>query len=349
MARRAVRVDDFPNRDLLDDIAFGIHKAAILKTALELEIFTRVAEGKRTMSALARSASLDERHARALLNALCFMGLLVKQQNEYQLTPTAEAFLVKGKLTYCGGAWLNDFAWDARGDIARALRANKPILASPLTDNNETTRAERAAATLADWEHQIEWANEAWNKIDLAREGKKSLRVLALGCESGIFAFALAKQFASARVTAMDRAMVLAYARQLAEKMNVLAQITFQARDIFDLSDVSETYDLILIENINQFASPEQNIGLFRKAYESLANDGRIILRTMVADDDLRSEVAIWAVEILLRSSDGDAFTFAEYRGMLEAAGFSLVTQLKDDWGLITAQKLAAAQTKKLK
>ena len=38
MPRRATRVDDYANRDVLDDIEFGLVKATVLKAAIELEV-----------------------------------------------------------------------------------------------------------------------------------------------------------------------------------------------------------------------------------------------------------------------------------------------------------------------
>ena len=51
-------------------------------------------------------------------------------------------------------------------------------------------------------------------------------------------------------------------------------------------------------------------------------------------------------IEMLLFSLDGDVYTLAEYRGMLEAVGFSEVTSHKDDWGLISARRVETPQTK---
>ncbi|MBI3914613.1 MAG: class I SAM-dependent methyltransferase [Chloroflexi bacterium] len=347
MPRRATRVDDFPNREVLDDIAIGMERAAALKAAVELEIFTRIAEGRRTLAALARSGGLDERDTRLLLNALCFSGLLIKRQNEYHLAPTAEAFLVKGKATYQGETLLGDWAWDARGDLARTVRTGKPLLANPFSDALEPIRAGRAAAYLADWQTQLALANEFWSKIDLAR---KNARVLAVGSESGFLPFALAKPAAGIRVTLVERPMVITYARQLADAMAVAAQVTFLPSSKLDLDDVGDAYDLILFENVNQFLSTEQNVGLFRKAYEALTPDGRFALRAPLAEDDPRgTEVSLRGLGLMLYSADGDAYAYSEYRGMLEAAGMNEVALLKDDWGLVTARRAVLPAIKKEK
>lgn len=342
MPHRATRVDDVPNRDVLDDLAFGLRKAAVLKAALELEIFTRIAEGHHTVPALARIGGLNERGTRVLLDALVFIGLLIKQHSEYKLSATGEAFLVKGKPTYFGDAIISDFAWDARSQLARTVRTGKTTMPPAYTESTEPMWSGIAAATLVDWERQMEEANAVWDKIGVTPEGGKPLRIADIGAGSGILPLSLAKRFPSVRVTAIDRPMVLTYTRQVAEYMQVAPQLTLVTGDALTVELKPDAYDVVFFGNLTDYLSPEQNIGLFRKAFESLAPNGRVVIDAPVSDDDRRGpgEVALAGVELLLFSPDGDTYTFAEYRGMLETVGFSEVTGYKDDWGLISARRL---------
>ncbi len=348
MPRRATRVDDFANRDVLDEIEFGLLRATVLKAAIELEIFTRIAEGHRTVPALSRIGGTNERGTRILLDALCFIGLLTKQHTEYKLSPTAEAFLVKGKPSYYGDALLGDYAWDARGQLSKLLRTGKPILPAATSDAFETTWAGAAASNLADWQRQVESANAFWDKVGVSMDGVKSLRVLDVACGSGLVSFALAKRYSVVRLTAIDRPMVLPYVKQIAEAMGVAGQVTLQAGDALALDLRAESFDVILFGNITGYLSPEQNIGMFRKAYEALAPNGRIVIAAPISDDDRKGpgQVPVAGIDLLLFSPEGDIYTFVEYRGMLETAGFSEVTGHKDDWGLISARRIEKPQTK---
>jgi SAM-dependent methyltransferase len=342
MPRRAIRVDDVPNRDVLDDISFGLSKAAVLKAAIELEIFTRIAEGHRTVPALARLGGMTERGTRILLDALCFIGLLTKQRTEYGLAPTAEAFLVKGKPSYFGDATLGDFAWDTRGQLGRIVRTGKAAQPVAFNDAFEPIWAGIAASNLVDWQKQAESANAQWDKLSITAENAKGLRVLDVACGAGVASFALAKRHPSVRVTALDRAMVLPYTKQTAEAMGVAAQVTTIVGDALNLEVRAGAFDLVLFGNLTGYASPEQNVGMFRRAYEALTKEGRIVIAAPSADEDHKGpgEVPMAGVEMLLFSLDGDTYTFAEYRGMLEAVGFSEVMSHKDDWGLISARRI---------
>ena len=348
MPRRATRVDDYPNRDVLDDITFGLLKASVLKAAIELEIFTRIAEGHRTLPALARVGGTSERGTRILLDALCFAGFLTKQHSEYKLSPTAEAFLVKGKLSYYGDATLGDLAWDARGQLSKIVRTGKPVQASAYSDAFEPVRAGFAASTLVDWQKQVENINSLWDKLGITPDGAKPFRVLDVASGSGVLSFAFAKRNPNVRVTALDRPMVLSYTKQIAETMGLSAQVTFLAGEMLNLDLRPESFDLVLVGNITGYLSTEQNVGLFRKAYEALVPNGRIVVSAPIADEDHKgpSDVPLTAVEMLLFSPEGDTYTFAEYRGMLETVGFSEVTGYKDDWGLISARRIELPQPK---
>lgn len=349
MPRRASRIDDFPNRDVLDDLAFGLIKATVLKSAIELEVFTRIAEGHHTVPALARVIGTNERGIRVLLDALCFIGLLGKQHTEYRLSPTAEAFLVKGKPSYYGDAALGDFAWDARGQLSRILRTGKPILPSAYSDSFEVVRAGFAASTLVDYQKQVDSLNTLWDKVNVPVDSAKPFRVLDVMCGSGVFGLSFARRNANARVTALDRPMVLAYARRIADALGVLPQVTFVNGDPLSLELRPESFDLAVMGNLPGYLSPEQNIGVFRHVFEALVPDGRIVISAPVSDDDHKGpgEVPLSGIEMLLFSPEGDVYGLAEYRGMLEAAGFSEVTAYKDDWGLISAQRVIPPKPEK--
>jgi 3-hydroxy-5-methyl-1-naphthoate 3-O-methyltransferase len=348
MPRRATRVDDTPNRDVLDDISFGLYKASVLKSAIELEIFTRIAEGHRTIPALSRIGGTTERGTRILLDALCFIGLLSKQHTEYKLSPTAESFLVKGKPAYFGDAAVSDFAWDASGQLTRVIRTGKSLLPAAFSESFEPVWAGFAASNLVEWQKQIDSVNAMWDKVGITAENTKGLRVLDVAAGAGLLSFALAKRHASVRVTMLDRPMVLTYAKQLAEAIGVASQVAFVAGDALNLDLRAGAFDVVLFGNVTCYLSPEQNVGMFRKAYEALAQNGRVVVSAPVADEDRKGpgEVPMSGVEMLLFSPDGDTYTFVEYRGMLEAVGFSEVTSYKDDWGLISARRIETPPVK---
>jgi len=95
-----------PSLDVIDELDGWGLKYTVVRLALELDIFTTIATGHRTLEEIAAAVCASKRGARILLDALCPLGFLRKSQGVYSLTPTAEAFLVRGKPTYCVDLYL---------------------------------------------------------------------------------------------------------------------------------------------------------------------------------------------------------------------------------------------------
>ena len=74
----------------------------ILDAALEYDFFTLINKGFDSAEALAREAGTDARATRIVLDSLPALSLIEKRAGKYFLTPSAQAFLVKGKSSYCG-------------------------------------------------------------------------------------------------------------------------------------------------------------------------------------------------------------------------------------------------------
>ena len=77
-------------------------RSAALKGAIDLELFTAIAEGSQTASALADKCKAQERGVRILCDYLVIIGFLTKKGNEYNLTPESAVFLDKRSPGYMG-------------------------------------------------------------------------------------------------------------------------------------------------------------------------------------------------------------------------------------------------------
>ena len=81
----------------------GATGAAAMKAALDLEIFTHIANGADTAEKIATAKHLPERSTRILCDALVALDVLGKSAGRYSLPPLSQALLVKGSPTYVGG------------------------------------------------------------------------------------------------------------------------------------------------------------------------------------------------------------------------------------------------------
>ena len=88
--------------DLILQHLWSARSAMALASGVDLEVFTHVANGRRTAAEIARAANANRRDMEYLLDSLVGLGYLNKKSETYGLEPVAAAFLVKGREPYMG-------------------------------------------------------------------------------------------------------------------------------------------------------------------------------------------------------------------------------------------------------
>src|SRR4030095_7922803 len=112
----------------LQEMMFAFIKSGLLTTALQLELFTHIAHGQRTVAAIAAAAHADERAIRIVLDALTALGLLTKTGDQSGLDPLVETMLVKDSPAYAGAftrVTLNPRLWGAIGRLGEIVRTGQ--------------------------------------------------------------------------------------------------------------------------------------------------------------------------------------------------------------------------------
>jgi O-methyltransferase domain/Dimerisation domain len=85
-------------------IAYAFREAKVLFSAVELGIFTALADGPMEYDSLRNRIGLHERGARDFLDSLVALGLLDRQEDDrYRNTPEADIFLSRRSASYVGG------------------------------------------------------------------------------------------------------------------------------------------------------------------------------------------------------------------------------------------------------
>jgi ubiquinone/menaquinone biosynthesis C-methylase UbiE len=331
-----IHVDAPPSFDLIDDMDIWGLKLAALRTAIELDLFGAMAAGAKSWADVARAAKCAPRAARVILDALCPMGLVRKDEDAYYLNPTSEAFLVRGRPAYCADALLT--FWRGRDQLTKAGRTGSTGLSNPAS-TAQSVWAGLAAVELATWRQDAEVARRRWAQVDVGRQTFPGAHLLDLACGSGLDGLVLAQDDYSVHVTAVDFAQVLAVTVQLAAIMGVRQQVTFRHGDLLTLDLPRETYDLARLGAILYYFDPRQVRAILDKTYAAMRPNGLLVISSLMADEGrCQSEMALLlAVEFLHDAPRGEVYTFTEYRGFLQAAGFAEVTKHSDY--LISARK----------
>jgi ubiquinone/menaquinone biosynthesis C-methylase UbiE len=315
-----------PTPERILQLAFGFGPTQTLTSAVELRLFTHVAQGKTTMPALAQATGASPRGLRMLLDALVGLGLMTREGNDddarYGLTPDAEAFLVEGRPGYHGdfvrlhgtlmaGNWMK---------LTDCVRTGQPVKA---VDNPE----EGAAVwdELVDSLFPVGYAAATALGQELRRlYPQGTLRLLDVAAGSGVWSIAAAQNDPNVQVVAFDLPGTLPHTRKWTERLGVADRFEFRAGDIRENDLGQAEFDAVILGHICHSEGADYTRKLLAKSARALKPGGTLAIAEMVPDDDRRGPVfpLLFALNMLVHTREGNTFTLAEYRHWLEEAGF---------------------------
>jgi hypothetical protein len=102
-------------------------------------------------------------------------------------------------------------------------------------------------------------------------------------------------------------------------------------------------YDLVFMSAICHMLSPVENADLLRRCHAALAANGRLVVQDFIleADKSGPKSAALFALNMLVGTRAGSAYSVEEYRQWLEGAGFREArhVRLPGPSGLMMARK----------
>ena len=311
-----------PTPALLFDTLNAHQRTEALKAAIEIDVFTAIAEGKTRASEIAQAREASDRGIRILCDYLVIIGFLTKTDNRYGLTPDSAMFLDKHSPAYMGTVIefiLSPHVMDNFRDFTNAVKRGgaAPDADSIKPDSIMWVKFARAMAPMMAMPSQV-----LAPLVD--PEAKDKLKILDIAAGHGLYGLAFAKRNPQAEVTAVDWPNVLEVARENARAAGVLDRYQTRPGSAFDV-DYGTGYDIVLLTNfLHHFDVPACE-GLLRKVYAALKNGGRAVTLEFVPNPDRVSppQAAGFSVMMLGMTPSGDAYTFAELEGMFRNAGFA--------------------------
>jgi ubiquinone/menaquinone biosynthesis C-methylase UbiE len=311
-----------PNLMAVWDAFTGYQRTGALKAAIELDVFTEIAAGTDTVEALAEKCKAAPRGLRALLGRLVSDELLARKGEHYELTPTAATFLDRNGPGYVGSAITfigSSMITECFARLTDAVRKGGTAV-----EQDGTLSAEhpvwiefaRAMAPLAGMT-----ALMLANLLEV--EKAPSLKVLDIAAGHGMFGIVLARMNPKVQVTAVDWKNVLAVAEEHARAAGVADRYRTIPGSAFDVP-FGEGFDLVLLPNFLHHFDPPTCEQILAKSRAALAPGGRVVLVEFIPDDDRSGppDAVRFSLVMLATTPAGDAYTFAEYKGMLERTGF---------------------------
>jgi Methyltransferase domain/Dimerisation domain len=273
-----------PSPALFFDTINAYQRTEALRSAIELDLFSLVAAGRRTAAELAEACQAAPRGIRILADYLTIIGFLHKHGDRYELTDDTQVFLDRASPAYVGGA--------AQFTLAPELRESF----------HQLTAAVRRGGTAVSDEGTVSNDNPIW--VEFARamgplmqmpaglladlvggDTGQPLRVLDVAAGHGLFGITIADRYPRAHVTALDWPNVLAIAEENARRAGVAGRYALRPGSAFE-EIWGGPFDIVLLTNfLHHFDIPtcEQ---LAAKAHAALAPGGRALTMDFVPEPD---------------------------------------------------------------
>lgn len=307
------------------DCMTAFKQGAALKGAIELDLFTILADGSKTAESLALRLQASARGVRILCDYLSIDGFLTKEDGRYSVTPDAVMFLSRKSPNYMGSAASflgNTMLIEHFGDIAGCVRKGGTVNAEGTLRHEHPIWVEFARSMAPIAAIDAEFMARSL-KVDSMRKCK----VLDIAAGHGMYGIAIGQSNPNAKIVALDWKNVLPVARQNAEKAGIGSRYRTIEGDAFDV-DFGEGYDIVLLTGFLHHFSEETNATLLRKIYRSMQAGGRVVTLGFVPNEDRPAPAipAEFALMMLATTPEGDAYTFAKCESMLSNAGFRSTT-----------------------
>ncbi len=300
------------------------HKTAALKTAIELDVFSAIADGATTRAAIAKRCQASDRGIRILCDYLTINGFLLKNGQEYSLADDSAVFLNRRSPAYMGAA-ANFLALpemiNLYQDLTAIVRAGTSLKGEQSTAAPDSSKWVEFARSMSNLQRMTAVAVAE----TLCASAGEKWKVLDVAAGHGMYGVMIAKQNPNAEIFALDWPEVLKVAHENAQAAGVAARHHHMPGSAFEV-DFGKDYDIVLLTGFLHHFDPQTIETLLRKVHAALKPGGRAVTVEFVPNEDRVSPPAPAAFSMIMLGTTraGDAYPYSEYDKMFRNAGFTL-------------------------
>jgi len=304
-------------------LATGHWSLKALAVAVDLSIFTSLKGQELTASQLGQLLGVPLRSLERLLNANTALGFLDKSGDTYRNTDVAEIYLVEELPNYLGDfiklAGIHGFAkWTRFKECV--------INDTPIEDIDDDFRHS---------EDRMQYFIRAMHNNAKGPAGflttiphlEGCTHLLDLGGGSGVYCIALTETYPDLRATLVDFPPVCKVALEFVQESRTRDRIEIVEGDVLT-DELTVRGDVILLSQVLHGMSTQQSRSLISKCYEWTLPGGIVIVHEFILDDSKASPLypALFALNMLITSIEGNAYTQGELTRWLEEAGYSKIS-----------------------
>ena len=313
-----------PERILQTGLAFWPSKT--LLSAIEIGVFSELANGSESFDALAGRLGLHPRSARDFLDTLVALGFLTRSGDRYSNSAETDLFLDRRKPSYVGGIleMANHRLYPFWGHLTEALRTGQPQNevkhGGPGLFETLYADPDRLKQFLAAMTGISHGANLT---IARAFPWKDHRTFVDVGTAQGDLAVQIALANPHLQGIGFDLPQVAPIFEAYVARVGVADRLAFQPGSFF--TDPLPKADVLLMGHIlHDWDLPTKQM-LIAKAFDALPAGGALVVYEAIIDDD-RSRNAfglMMSLNMLIETPGGFDYTGADCAGWMKAAGFS--------------------------
>jgi ubiquinone/menaquinone biosynthesis C-methylase UbiE len=294
-----------------------------LAVAVDLSVFTSIKGRELTATQLGGLLGIPPRPLERLLNANAALGFLDKSGDTYRNTDVAETYLVEKSPNYLG-----DFIKLAGiYGFAKWTRFKECVVNdTPIEDiDDDFRRSEDRMQYFIRAMHNNAKASAGFLTTIPNLEGRNHL--LDLGGGSGAYCIALTEKYPELRATLVDFPPVCKVAVEFIRESRSRDRIKIVEADVLS-DEFTMRGDVILLSQVLHGMSMRQCRSLINKCHEWTLPGGIIVIHEFVLDDGKASPLypALFALNMLISTPEGNAYTKGELTGWLKEAGYSEIS-----------------------
>jgi len=311
--------------DSIMQLGLGFWDSKTLLSAVELGVFTELANLPLDAKSLAERLGLHSRSARDFLDALVALGMLQRSGEHYANTPATDLFLDRAKPSYLGGMleMANQRLYPFWGSLTEALRTGNP--------QNEIKKGEDLFAALYGDPDRLRTFLQGMTGLSMgaakaiAAKGPwtRYKTFIDIGGAQGGTAVQLALAHSHLSGGNFDLPVVRPIFEEYVESFALSDRLHFYPGDFF--KDPLPRADVFLMGHILHDWDLQEKQMLLSKAFEALPSGGALIVFEALIDDDRRQNAfgLLMSLNMLIETPGGFDYTGADCTGWMSEAGFS--------------------------
>jgi SAM-dependent methyltransferase len=308
---------DSPDASNLLSLNFGFARARVLDAALELGVFTLLADEPRDATALAAALGCSHEGTERLLDALVELGLLKNTgAGHYAVTPVSETYLVPGSAGYLGqhftevmGQWKR---WESLADVVRSGYPEEDL-------GDLRSRGRHLGMFAAGFPLAIRLAHQVAKGVQVPARG----RILDFTAGGGEWGIALALHHPGITCTAHDDPALLSAARARVEEFGLADRFSFVSADFFAPPFPDDHFDVVVLTQAGRFIGREAAGRLVHECARMLRPGGQILIADILKNSSENSHPprSMLNLSMLVNTLRGGLLERSEYLAHLVDAG----------------------------